>query len=53
MVFGDSESVSQRIRSIFVRFDSFNYSPRKYKHLKTIERKRRESFKELGVYLFF
>jgi len=33
------------------RFDFLNYSQRKYKKLKTIERKRKEPFKEVGVYL--
>jgi len=44
--------LAKELEVYLFRFGSFNYSPRKYKHLRTIERKRKESFKELGVYLF-
>jgi len=33
------------------RFDSVNCAQKKYKELKTIERKRKEPFKEVGIYL--
>jgi len=40
--------LAKELEVYLFRFDSVNYSQRKYKQLKTIERKRKEPFQEIG-----